>query len=347
VKLSISIVSKVRAFLRRENVGGKGIVVAVSGGPDSVALLLVLTRLRAECAPPHSDGAVSPLVVAHVNHKLRGEESDNDERFVRDLCAALRGRACGLEFRCKSIDVVSAAHREKGNLEATARRLRYQWLADVALDSGVPFVATGHTADDQAETVLFRLLRGTGLKGLSGIAPRRALKPGVELVRPLLDVSRGEVLEFLDAERQSYCRDSTNLDYRYTRNRIRHELIPQLAQQYNPAIVPVLGRIAHQAAEVFRIRESIAREQLARLEQPRAGGTIILDSGQLADLPRQLVREIFHLLWARESWPMSRMGFREWDRLADLAMGNLGATDLPDGVRARRLEHVVQIERAS
>jgi tRNA(Ile)-lysidine synthase len=337
----------VREFVRRECIGGRGMVVAVSGGPDSVALLLALTHLRAECPEATFDGRVSPLIVAHVNHKLRGEESDNDERFVRDLHTTLADRAGMSEFRCTSIDVASAARQEKGNLEAMARRLRYQWLADVALDAGFPFVATGHTADDQAETVLFRLLRGTGLKGLSGIAPRRLLKQDVEVIRPLLEVSRAEILEFLTAEHQSYCRDSTNFDRRYTRNKIRHELIPQLTQQYNLAIVHVLSKLARQSAEVFQIRENLAREQLARLERPRAGSIVILDSRQLAALPRHFVREVFHVLWTRESWPMRRMGFGEWDRLADLANGDVGAIDLPDGVHARRLEHVVQIERAS
>src|SRR5207237_1638397 len=121
--------------------------------------------------------------------------------------------------------------------------LRYRWLAETAREVGARWVATGHTADDQAETVLHRLLRGTGLQGLRGIAARRDLEPGVGVVRPLLQTTRGEVIAYLDGLGHPYRVDATNSDLSYTRNRIRAELLPLLAARYNPAVVRVLARL--------------------------------------------------------------------------------------------------------
>jgi tRNA(Ile)-lysidine synthase len=235
------------------------------------------------------------------------------------------------------------ARQEGGNLEAVARRVRYDWLTRVAQETGSAWVATGHTADDQAETVLHRLLRGAGLRGLRGIAVRRELAPGVELVRPLLAVTRTEVLAYLQAEAQAYRQDSTNLDPGYTRNRIRHELLPHLAERYNPAVVQTLARLAEQAEEAFRDEEARARALLAEAERPRAGALLVLDRPTLAAAPRRLVREALRLAWEREGWPLGEMGFGDWDRVAAVALGEAAAADLPGGVRARCRERVVQL----
>jgi tRNA(Ile)-lysidine synthase len=319
-----SLVEKVRRRLDRAGLGAAG-VVAVSGGADSVALWRALT-----------ESGAGPLVVAHLNHGLRGQESDADEAFVRGL---------GAEVRAARLDVAAAARAEGGNLEAVARRLRYDWLAGVARETGSAWVATGHTADDQAETVLHRMLRGTGLRGLRGIAPRRPLPGGVELIRPLLDVTRAEVLAYLAVMGQPFREDRTNADPSFTRNRIRHELLPLLAGRYNTGVVGVLGRLAEQADEVFADEERRARELLAAAELPRAGHLVVLDRVRLTAAPRHLVREAFRVLWEREGWPVAGMGFEHWERLADLAAAGAGAVDLPDGVRARCRDRVVQVGR--
>src|SRR5262249_2241634 len=160
--------------------------------------------------------------------------------FVRDLHAQLARSHPKLLFRCEVADVAATAHEERANLEAVARRTRYQWLTKVAREAGARWIATGHTANDQAETVLHRLLRGTGLQGLGGSAPRRTLAPGLEVIRPMLGVTRAEVVVFLQKEQQAYRLDSTNADLRFTRNRIRHQLLPHLARRYNPEITNVL-----------------------------------------------------------------------------------------------------------
>src|SRR5262245_19692192 len=171
------------------SLGDPGLVVAVSGGPDSVALTRALLESR-----PDPD---VPLVLAHLNHQLRGGDSDADEAFVRNLLAQVSNAHAHVFFACRRLDVAAVAKERRDNLEAAARRERYRWLAEVAREHGLGHVVTGHTANDQAETVLHRMVRGTGIEGLRGIAFRREIAPGTEVVRPMLAVTREEVLAYL------------------------------------------------------------------------------------------------------------------------------------------------------
>jgi tRNA(Ile)-lysidine synthase len=205
----------------------------------------------------------------------------------------------------------------------------------VARERAIRRVATGHTADDQAETVLHRLLRGTGLQGLRGIARRREIAPGVELVRPLLGVRRAEVMAFLRSLGQPAREDSSNRDLRLTRNRIRHELIPLLAAHYNPAVVEVLGRLAAQAAEAFGEEQAAAEALLAAAELPRAGRELVFDQPRLAAASEREVRAMLRLVWERENWSRDAMGYVAWQRLTALARGEGKSADFPGGVHAR------------
>ena len=326
------LVAEVGRSLERLGAGAGGMVVAVSGGPDSVALLRALAELP-----------VGPLVVAHLNHRLRGAESDADEAFVQELARSLRDAGKPVEARTRKIDVAAQARQEHGNLESVARRLRYDWLQEIAVEAKLSWIATGHTADDQAETVLHRLLRGTGLQGLRGIAARRSLAPGIDVVRPLLRVRRTEIIDFLDRLGQPHRLDSSNQDLRLTRNRIRLKLLPHLARRYNPEIVALLGRLAAQAESTYRETAALADQVLAGAERPRAGPLLVFDRRQLAAAPRHLLREVFRRVWRREGWPAGDMSFAAWDRLAAVALGELAAIDLPGGLRARSTERVVQV----
>ena len=310
-----------------------GLVVAVSGGPDSVALARALAELR---------GPGSQLVLAHLNHQLRGAESDADEAFVVQMHAELAADR-ELSVVTHRLDVAAMARAERGNLEAVARRERYRWLADVALRRGLAHVATGHTASDQAETVLHRLLRGTGLDGLRGIASEREFAPGVTLLRPLLAVTRDEVLAYLAGLGQAARHDASNDDPRLMRNRIRHELLPLLARDYNPRVAEALCRLADQAAEVSEAEEALAAELLARAERPRAGAEVVLDAEILGRAAGRVVRGLLRQLWRREGWPRGEMGAADYRRVADLAADVGGAHDLPGGVRARRRGRVLLI----
>jgi tRNA(Ile)-lysidine synthase len=315
------------------------LVVAISGGPDSVALLLGLIEARHGRSP-------MPLVLAHLNHQLRGKESDADEAFVVDLHARLLVEKPDLLLRCERFDVGRRAREDGANMEALARRLRYDWLAGVACENRMAWIATGHTANDQAETVLHRLIRGTGIQGLRGIAARRQLTEGIGVVRPLLGVSREDILGYLSHRGQSFRQDASNDDLKHTRNRIRHELIPLLASHYNPAICQVLNRLAAQANEAYADDEAAGRALLRQVELPRAGALVILDKAQLANAPRRLIREAMRLLWVREDWPLGEMGFVAWERLVGLACGEVSALDLPGHVHARSQGPVLQIRRA-
>jgi tRNA(Ile)-lysidine synthase len=299
-------------------------VVAVSGGADSVALIRALAACR-----------TGTLTVAHVNHQLRGAESDADEAFVRELAAGL-----GLECRVKSLDIAALG----GNLESTARRVRYAFFAEVAALVGATWIATGHTADDQAETVLHRLVRGTGIQGLRGIAAMQnppVATGGLWVLRPLLTVTRADILEHLAELKQPFREDSSNTDPRFTRNRIRHELLPLLCT-FNPEIVTALARLAEHASEAHEIIALHASAVLAKAERPRAGGTVILDVADLGTSPA-VVRAVLRLVWERESWPMDQMDADAWDRACAVARGEVTAWDFPAGISARHAGRVVQI----
>ncbi|HVP53619.1 MAG TPA: tRNA lysidine(34) synthetase TilS [Candidatus Eisenbacteria bacterium] len=212
---------------------GDRLGAAVSGGADSVALLRILLELRAQL------GIV--LIVAHFNHQLRGEESDADERFVAELA-----RHHDLPFFAGRDDVRQYAERGKLSLEHAARELRYLWLTQLARREKLDAIATGHTLDDQAETVLMKFLRGAGTRGLAGIHPILK-RENVRIIRPLLETSRDEIEAYLQACEQPWREDRTNLDMQHTRNRIRHELLPLLERDYNPNLRELLSETAEVA----------------------------------------------------------------------------------------------------
>jgi tRNA(Ile)-lysidine synthase len=334
-----SLIEMVESACRRLGVGHGPLVVAVSGGPDSVALARAFKKLQASLG-------LDPLILAHLNHQLRGEESDQDESFVAELAEALQ--ECGpgqVRLAAHRVDMRNEARRVKDNLEKVAREVRYAWLGQVSRQEGARWIATGHTANDQAETVLHRLLRGSGLKGLRGIAENRPSTHGLRVIRPMLDVTRSEVMDYLQAERQNFRQDSSNSDRRLTRNRIRHELLPFLEKGYNGNIVATLCRLAKQAEATYGRVKAKAESLLSEAERPRAGSLLIFDRQQLSQASRSLVREAFRLAWEREGWPLAKMRFEEWDRLTAVALGETPAVDLPGGIRAVCRDRVVQIGR--
>jgi tRNA(Ile)-lysidine synthase len=334
------VIAKVVRALREARLAEQGMVVALSGGPDSVALTRAIVQVGMETTE-------RPLVLAHLNHQLRGAESDRDEDFIRELHAQLVRASARPKLKIERLDIGTMARSEYCNLEAFARRARYQWLAEVAVAEGLHFVVTGHTASDQAETVLHHLFRGTGLAGMRGIAPRRRLTSDVELLRPMLRVERVEILAYLQMLGQSYRDDSSNLDRNRTRNRIRHELLPFLTEHYNSRIASTLGRLAEEARSAYRQETRIAERILVEAELPRAGGMVVLDRTLLAAHSRNELRAVFRLVWGREQWPQGRMGFTEWDRAASLALGETKATTLPGRISMRVCGRVVQLARGS
>ena len=279
------------------------VLVAVSGGADSVALLRAVMHLAARHPGP------GRVVAAHFNHRLRATAAD-DEQFVRQLCAQLN----------VPLEVGAAARPGEVAAEAAARAARYAYLRTTTERLGARYVAVAHTADDQAETILHRIIRGTGLAGLAGIPCARPLGPAATLIRPLLNVSRAMVLEYLAALGQDYCRDESNLSPRYTRNRIRHELLPLLAGHYNPAVADALRRLGALAAEAQQLIESLAAEEAQRRLQPSGPYEIVLDCQELAAQRAHLVSELLMYAWKHKSFPQQRMQQQHWHRLTAAAM---------------------------
>jgi tRNA(Ile)-lysidine synthase len=311
----------------------------VSGGPDSVALAHVLCHL-------HAEGRLAGVAFAHLNHQLRGADSDADEAFVLGLPAAWPA-ASKVRVHAARIDVARRAADAGANLEETARRERYRWLTEIAAASGAAWVATGHSADDQAETVLFRLLRGSGLQGLTGMTPARPLAAGIELVRPFLTIRRIEVMQYLSLHRLTWRDDASNLDLHFTRNRIRHELIPHLQDHYSPAVVDLLCRLAAQAQAVQSEVSARAAAALHEAELPRGGAVLVFRTAALAALPRHLVAEVFRQVWRREGWPMGDMTYDDWQRLASFVAGSATSWDFPGRIRASRAGPVLQLSRCT
>lgn len=219
---------------------GDRVLVAVSGGPDSVALLRVLQLLKPEFG--------LSLRVMHINHGLRGEESDREELFVARLAERL-----GVPAESVRISLADLARAGRGSLQQAGREIRYQLLQQAAERWRCSRIGLGHHADDQAETILEHLLRGSGLEGLTGMPYRRG-----PIIRPLLDVTRREIEAFLQQQQLEFCVDSSNLKPVYRRNRLRLELIPLLQREYNPGLVAGLNRMAALLRDEEQLLEELA-----------------------------------------------------------------------------------------
>jgi tRNA(Ile)-lysidine synthase len=250
--------------------GGEAVLVAVSGGPDSVALLDVLCTLREPLG--------LALTAVHVHHGLR-PEADAEADGVRRLCERL-----GVPWRVERVTVKRAPPWD--GLEAESRRARHDAFERAARVVGATRIATGHTADDQAETVLMRLLQGAGPRGLGGIAPARGA-----LIRPLIDTRRASIEEYLRGRGLAWAEDPTNRDLRFLRNRIRHDLLPFMAKLTGRSVVEALGRSAAAARAVVADLEERAQADLARLATRDAAG-LSLDVGALTERPIELAAEM-------------------------------------------------------
>jgi tRNA(Ile)-lysidine synthase len=328
----LHLLHRVRTVLRRHDMlsGGATVVVAVSGGPDSMALLHMLLRLKDEFR--------LRLRVAHVDHSLH-RSSAAHAAFVRRMAAAW-----GVPVSVRTVDVAAYRRRHRMTVEEAARALRYRALAQVARRARASHIATAHTADDQAETVLLWLLRGAGSDGLAGMPPARPLD-GLRVIRPLIEVWRREVLDYLAAERVLYRTDPTNRLRRPLRNRIRQDLLPRLAG-YNPGVKAVLLRLAAQVADDAALLGHLAGHA-GMTALRRQEGLVVIDARRFAALPPSLQRRIAHRALTEAGGNIRGLAFVHIERLRDLAgRGRPGErADLP-GARAERTEHEIVLTRA-
>ncbi len=280
------------------------VLVGLSGGADSTALFTALC----ECGVR--------VVAAHVNHGIRGDEAKRDAEFCRSLC-----QARGVEFCLLEADVPAEAKKSGESIEEAARRIRYAFFERIMLEKDIPLLATAHNADDNAETVILNLTRGSGTRGACGIPACRTVNGGT-LVRPLLNVSRAEIEEYCRENGLSYVTDSTNLCDDYTRNRIRHRVIPEL-KKLNPDFVTAVSRFCASAAEDCEYLDSAARRFLECGE---------INAEELSLLPRPVAARAL-LFRLREGG--ARPEARHINALLDAAKnGEVGGISLPGGVTA-------------
>ncbi len=294
------------------------VLVALSGGPDSCALLHALCRLRKRLS--------CRVVAAHVHHGLRGKDADADAEHAAALAEALH-----VSFHLSRVDVRAHARKGKLSLEAAARELRYRQLAEAAAEMKADRIATGHTADDQAETVLLNLLRGAGGDGLTGIWPVRG-----DIIRPLLGVTHAEVLDYCRACGLSHRTDASNADLRFSRNRIRHEVLP-LLKTLQPEVVPALCRTASLLREDREVLEPLSGAILDRLSDYAPAG-LSLYLSDLDALPLGLRRRVIRAAIARVRGDLDGVDMERVDAVVRLAgEGRAGKrVELPGGLTAKR-----------
>ncbi len=304
-----SISEQVLRFSRQLIPPGSSVVVAVSGGADSVALLSLLHGLRERLG-------IGKIVIAHLNHGLRGGESDGDERLVRALAESLN-----TPFFTRRLH----GHRlDEPGLEAAAREERYRFFGEVRRETGCTFVATGHTSDDQAETVLMRILRGSGLNGLRGIHPLR--EDGV--VRPLLSVTKAELVGYLRSLGIPFRNDSSNCDCRFFRNRIRNVVLPALLE-FQPRVVEHLTALAAEAVERWTTQKSEVEHWIwENLRLPRENSFTIRKQGLASACASEGVRTLL------AKWGIAPTRYHIDAILAETASG--GTLLLPGGWRCSR-----------
>jgi tRNA(Ile)-lysidine synthase len=239
---------------------------------------------------------------------------------------------------------------EKERSEESLREARYGFLAKAAAGAGARYVVTAHTADDQVETVLHNLLRGTGLAGLAGVPRVRQLTEAVTLVRPLLDVTRSEVIEYLITLGQAYREDASNQCLDYTRNRIRHELLPLLEREYNPHVRAAIRRLSQIAGEAEALLDQQAESLLRLAVRPVPAG-VEIQIERLEGTHPALVRQMLVKLWQREGWPLQDMSFGKWEELLEFVQVTPSESEhlppqvFPGGVRSQRQGNILRLTR--
>lgn len=303
-------------------VPGEKVVVAVSGGPDSVCLLDILSSLRDELRVE--------LVVAHLDHGLRPGEDEEETRFVASLAAQRK-----LPFHARRVQLDTV----KGSLEERAREARYRFLEEARARFSAQKIALGHHCDDQAETVLLRLLRGSGAGGLSGMAPMREGK----FIRPLLELRRCAIENYLKERKLPFKIDPTNRDDKFLRNRIRSELIPTL-EEYQPRVTEILAQTAGILREENQYLETVSREWLKKHKMKNTKTMVEISRTELMSLHQALRKRIIRRCVHLVAEGLAGLSLRHIKAVERLAAGGKpqGAISLPRGVLVERVyDHLV------
>ena len=322
-----ALLQQIRRSIRRHNLlpPGSSVLIGLSGGSDSVALVWLLQELSR-----HGGFAVAGL--AHLNHQIRPDAA-KDEAFCRDLATR-----CGLPIIVESQDVPGHAAGQRLSIEDAARRVRYDFLGRAAGQLGADVIAVGHTEDDQAETFLLKLARGAGLTGLGAIYPRRDA-----VVRPLIDVSRAELRDYLRQRGESWVEDDTNADLGNPRNRVRHRVLPELDQAYGGPTRPGIARAAGLIREDAEWIDEQANGRYLELCKAVARGVeidaIALMAEPVAIRRRVILRALRSVSGGRE------IGLDHIEAALEVAAGRTGAVDLPGSRLEPRGEKLVLLQQ--
>lgn len=301
-------------------------LVAVSGGIDSMALLRSLAILVAR----NKDANPQNLIVAHVNHRTR-LESDANEQFVCKVANQL-----GLKVLVGRADVKipTSSPSQVHASEESLRDLRYDLLLKLAQESGARYLLTGHQKQDQVETILFRVFRGTGLSGLRGIPRKRLVNSSLTVVRPLLDLDRETLKAFLDDLSQPYRLDPSNDDSKYTRNFLRNDLMPMLETRFGPSVEEAVLRLSTQAVEAQELLTTLA-ERLLTQHVSMTKSSVSIDRSGLFDEPEIILQTMLSLIWKRQDWSQQKMDANWWRRLVNVITSESISTprfDIPHGI---------------
>lgn len=329
-------IDKVKDTLERYSMLKKGarVLLCVSGGGDSVAMLSVFNFLK--------KGLGLKLFIAHLNHALRGRDSDKDEEYVRRL-----SRRYKVPIVSAREDIKSLARVNRESLEQAARKARYNFFLNVARRSDIDIIATAHNRDDQAETVLMRLLRGTGLKGLRGISPVRKLN-GFLLIRPLIETSRKEVEAYLKRKKIKPRLDTTNLKPKFFRNKLRLKLLPFLEKEYSPGIKDLLSNLADLLDEDYNylnLQQEEAFKRLAKVKNEAISFSLAAFKREHLSIQRALARKAIELL----KGGLESIEYRHWQELESLAYERVfgSIVHLPGAVEAIKTKTTLSFRKKS
>lgn len=308
------------SMLRPEDV----VLATVSGGPDSVYMLNALIKIK-------NKFKVKEAIVCNIDHGLRGKESRKDSLFVKGLAKRL-----GLRFIHKKLALKGKRYKEL-SLEEMAREKRYDFFKKAARDAGANVIATGHTLDDQAETVLMRLIKGSSLKGIVGISPARE-EAGLRFIRPLIEIEKAEIMQYLEAAGIKHRIDRTNLEDIYFRNIVRSKIIPFL-EKYNPRLKRVLFNLAEHLREDSEFIAS-AKNEAGRGTIKSDGKSIKIDLKDIVVQPRAIQKEILRDMLDKSGGLVKKLSFRHWKEMDALIRykGKGKSIDLPGGIRITKTD---------
>ena len=306
------------------------VLAAVSGGPDSVSLVLSLLALQKKYT--------MKIGIAHLNHMLRGEESIRDQSFVKELADRL-----DLPFFGEQKDVRAYAKKHGLSIEEAGREVRYQFFDQAAKNHGYKKIATGHNKDDNVELVLMNLLRGSGPKGLSGIPAMREKK----YIRPLIRVCKHRILDFLKNEKQSYVIDSSNTDLAYLRNKIRHQLIPHLQSEYNPEIIEALDRLSHILKQEEDFWDTQTKQAFHNCLIKSETDCLLFASSSMSNLHPALLNRVIRTAIFSIKKDLKRISHAHINDVVQFCFNRSSGTslDLPDQIRVYKNKTSIMIKK--